>query len=72
MHPLLIALGPAFKKNFTSDKVINQIDLYPLMCNVLKIEANPNRGDMSGVAHLLDDEEEEEQHKYTILTCKLF
>ncbi|XP_075454650.1 ectonucleotide pyrophosphatase/phosphodiesterase family member 5 [Ascaphus truei] len=67
MHPLLIASGPAFKKNFTRD-AMNSTDLYPLLCHLLDITPLPNNGSLGNVMDLLassplpnpkDDEKQE-------------
>ena len=52
MWPIFFARGPAFKKGYHS-KMFNSIDLYPLMCKLLKIKANPNNGSYSAVEPLL-------------------
>ena len=52
MWPIFFARGPAFKKGYHS-KTFNSVDLYPLMCKLLKIEANPNNGSYSAVKPLL-------------------
>ena len=36
VHPFFIASGPAFKKNHKSPP-INMVDIYSLMCHVLKV-----------------------------------
>ncbi|XP_005998877.1 ectonucleotide pyrophosphatase/phosphodiesterase family member 5 [Latimeria chalumnae] len=52
MHPLFIAHGPAFKKNF-SRKSMNSVDLYPLMCHILGISPMPSNGSLGNVQELL-------------------
>lgn len=52
MWPIFLARGPAFKEGFHS-KVINSVDLYPLMCKLLRIKPNPNNGSYSAVEPLL-------------------
>jgi predicted AlkP superfamily pyrophosphatase or phosphodiesterase len=52
MWPIFFARGPAFKKGYHS-KTFNSVDLYPLMCKLLKIKANPNNGSYSAVEPLL-------------------
>ena len=71
MHPFFIAAGPAFKKNYTSNKLIHQIDLYELMCHILKMEPNPNDGDFGRIQHLLASEDETLTEEYmTLITCE--
>ena len=52
MHPLFIAHGPAFKKNYKT-KVFNNVDIYPLMCSVLGIEPALNNGSIYNVEQML-------------------
>ncbi|XP_029451928.1 ectonucleotide pyrophosphatase/phosphodiesterase family member 5 [Rhinatrema bivittatum] len=52
MHPLLLAHGPAFKRNVTKE-AMNSVDLYPLLCHLLDIQALPNNGSLSHVQDLL-------------------
>ena len=52
MWPIFFARGPAFKQGYHS-KSFNSVDLYPLMCKLLKIKANPNNGSYSAVEPLL-------------------
>lgn len=54
MWPIFYARGPAFKKGYHS-KTFNSVDLYPLMCKLLNIDANPNNGSYSAVKPLLLD-----------------
>ncbi len=44
MHTIFYATGPSFKKNTTIEK-FNNVDIYNLMCKVLKIQPSPNDGD---------------------------
>ncbi len=41
MHGILVASGPAFKKKFAAGPLKN-IDVYPLLCKLLNISANPS------------------------------
>ena len=52
MWPIFFARGPAFKQGYYSES-FDSIDLYPLMCKLLKIEANPTNGSYSAVEPLL-------------------
>ncbi|XP_053317219.1 ectonucleotide pyrophosphatase/phosphodiesterase family member 5 [Spea bombifrons] len=52
MYPLLIASGPAFKKNFTQD-ALNSTDVYPLLCHLLDIKPLPNNGSLTNAMDLL-------------------
>ncbi|XP_020366912.1 ectonucleotide pyrophosphatase/phosphodiesterase family member 5 [Rhincodon typus] len=52
MQPLLIAHGPAFKKNFTKE-TMDIVDLYPLICHLLGIDPMSNNGTLNNVQELL-------------------
>jgi len=39
MHGIFYAMGPAFKKGYRTGTLRN-IDIYPLICKILKIEPN--------------------------------
>jgi len=67
MHPFLIATGPAFKKNYTAYHLVQQVDLYEMMCHILGIEPNPNDGDLLRIEDLLETDEDEDEGGYTIL-----
>ncbi|XP_058162806.1 ectonucleotide pyrophosphatase/phosphodiesterase family member 5 [Dasypus novemcinctus] len=53
MHPIFLAHGPAFRKNFTKE-AMNSTDLYPLLCYLLNITAMPNNGSFRNVQELLN------------------
>lgn len=52
MHPIFLAHGPAFRKNFTK-AAMNSTDLYPLLCHLLNITALPHNGSLDHVQDLL-------------------
>lgn len=52
MHPIFLAHGPAFRKNFTRE-AMNSTDLYPLLCHLLNIPAMPHNGSLRNVQDLL-------------------
>lgn len=52
MHPFFIAMGPSFKKGYTIDTFDN-VDIYPLMCEILGIKPAPNNGSLQNVQSLL-------------------
>ncbi|KAM8777586.1 ectonucleotide pyrophosphatase/phosphodiesterase family member 5 [Rhynchonycteris naso] len=52
MHPIFVAHGPAFRKNFTKE-AMNSTDLYPLLCHLLGIPAMPHNGSLQNVQDLL-------------------
>nr|XP_002746650.2 ectonucleotide pyrophosphatase/phosphodiesterase family member 5 [Callithrix jacchus]XP_008992776.2 ectonucleotide pyrophosphatase/phosphodiesterase family member 5 [Callithrix jacchus] len=53
MHPIFLAHGPAFRKNF-SKEAMNSTDLYPLLCHLLNITAMPHNGSFWNVQDLLN------------------
>lgn len=69
MHPFFIARGPAFKKNFVSLKQFNSVDVYPMMCKILDMEAGPHDGDLSNIEHILS-EEHDHSSLVTLITCE--
>ncbi|XP_036270993.1 ectonucleotide pyrophosphatase/phosphodiesterase family member 5 [Pipistrellus kuhlii] len=52
MHPIFLAHGPAFRKNFTKE-AMSSTDLYPLLCHLLSIPAMPHNGSLRRVQDLL-------------------
>jgi len=66
MHPIFIGHGPAFKHGYKSASFDN-VDIYPLMCALLNIEAPHNDGNMDHVKHLLV---KLDNSSVTLLTCK--
>lgn len=52
MHPIFLAHGPAFRKNFTKE-AMNSTDLYSLLCHLLNITALPHNGSFWNVQDLL-------------------
>ena len=53
MQAYLVAHGPAFKKGYVipENAVFNNLDVYPLLCHLLGIQARPNNGTLE---HSLD------------------
>ncbi|XP_068534910.1 ectonucleotide pyrophosphatase/phosphodiesterase family member 5 [Anas acuta] len=52
MHPIFLAVGPAFRKNVTRE-AMNSTDLYPLLCHLLGITPLPNNGSFNNVKDIL-------------------
>ena len=52
MHPIFIAMGPAFKKG-VKVKQFNNVDIYPLMCHVLEIEPSKHDGSLDNIKDVL-------------------
>ena len=53
MHPIFIARGASFKRNFSTNSLIKNVDLFPLMAHLLKLPPPPSDGDLSRVLPLL-------------------
>ncbi len=52
MHAIFYGLGPLFKKNY-SQATFPNVSLYPLMCEILDLEAAPNDGSLEDVEGML-------------------
>jgi hypothetical protein len=52
MHPFFIAHGPLFKRKFIGDPFDN-VDLFPLVCKMMRIKVPPNNGTYANVKSLL-------------------
>lgn len=52
MHPVFLAHGPAFRKNFTQE-AMSSTDLYPLLCHLLNITGMSHNGSFRNVQDLL-------------------
>lgn len=61
MHPFFIAMGPNFKVG-ASVQMFHMVDIYPLMCQILRVPDAPNNGSLQTVGKLL------RKHKGTIDT----
>ena len=66
MHPFFLAMGPAFKTG-ASVETFNNVDIYPLMCHILKLKPAPNNGSLDNVRALL---REESVSGSTFIICK--
>ena len=53
MWPFFVARGPAFKKNHQHAGGVEQVDIYPLMCELLQNRCEPHDGDLRRVQDLL-------------------
>ncbi|KAJ8314887.1 hypothetical protein KUTeg_007037 [Tegillarca granosa] len=70
VRPFFIASGPAFKKGLISNP-FHMVDIYSLMCHILKVKPAPNNGSLENVMHLLVHEPEKTQlFQTTTITCK--
>ena len=55
MHPIFIARGPAFKKNYVAEP-FETVNIYSLLCHLLQIDAHQNNGSLDAVKHILSDD----------------
>jgi len=52
MHTIFFGTGPVFRVNYTQPTFPN-VSLYPLMCEILRLEAAPNDGSLKDVEGML-------------------
>jgi len=52
MDAIFYAYGPAFKKNYSHPR-FNNVDIYNIMCKILKLDAAQNDGDFDNVKGML-------------------
>lgn len=52
MHPFLAAAGPSFRHGYRM-KNLQSVDVYPLMCHLLSVPAQPNNGTLDQARCLL-------------------
>ena len=57
MHPIFIARGASFKRYFSTDSLVKNVDLFPLMAHLLKLPPPLSDGDLSRVLPLLSSSE---------------
>lgn len=57
MHPIFLAVGPAFKKGYVS-KPFESVNIYELMCNILQVKPAPNNGSLDNIRNLLADDDD--------------
>ncbi|XP_050405716.2 ectonucleotide pyrophosphatase/phosphodiesterase family member 5 [Patella vulgata] len=53
MKPLFLAHGPNFKANYNQESIEN-VDIYPLICKLLGVNAAPNNGSLSNTEDMLE------------------
>jgi ectonucleotide pyrophosphatase/phosphodiesterase family protein 5 len=71
MHPIFIAHGPAFKKNYKA-KPFDTVDIYPLLCHLLDLEPRVHDGSLDAVKHILSDDDNLDITMWTFLLVVLF
>ena len=56
MHPVFVARGPAFKRNYSTGSLkIHSADVYSLMCFLLNLKPAENNGTLDNIKNLLDE-----------------
>ncbi|KAM9835796.1 bis(5'-adenosyl)-triphosphatase enpp4 [Aulostomus maculatus] len=55
MHPFFAAVGPSFHQGYRMSS-LQTVDIYPLMCHLLAVPAQPNNGSLSQARCLLAGE----------------
>ena len=55
MNPAFYGFGPVFKSEYRKN-VIHMVDLYSVMCHILKLKARKNDGDFNRIQDILKDD----------------
>ena len=55
MEGLFIAFGTPFKNQYYSIRPVNLIDIYSLLCKLVKIDSRPHNGSFENIKHILND-----------------
>ncbi|KAI1304654.1 Ectonucleotide pyrophosphatase/phosphodiesterase family member 5 [Halotydeus destructor] len=53
MRPLFFAMGPGFKKNHKMADTFELVNIYPMACHLMGIEASPNNGSFELFSQIL-------------------
>lgn len=56
MRPLFMAAGPDFKKGYSFSEPFANVDVFPLLCRILRLAAPPSNGSYQDVSHLMRHE----------------
>ena len=56
MRGIFLASGTRFKKNYSSDQHIENIDVYPLLCEILAVDCPTRNGSIHRVRRFLKNE----------------
>jgi hypothetical protein len=51
MHSIFYAEGPAFRNGYKIDH-LNNVDIYDIICHILKLKPAPNDGDENRIVPL--------------------
>ena len=53
MHAVLLMKGPRINNSAALTEPVDNVNLYPMFCSLLKITCAPNNGTLTSVEHLL-------------------
>ena len=53
MHAVLLMKGPRINNSAVMTEPVDNVNLYPMFCSLLKITCAPNNGTMAAVQQLL-------------------
>ena len=53
MHAVLLMKGPRINNSAVLTEPLDNVNLYPMFCSLLKITCAPNNGTLASVKHLL-------------------
>jgi hypothetical protein len=59
MNPYFMAIGPIFKNNGTVEAPFDNIDIFPLVCQIMGLQTPGHNGTISNVLPLLANKPEE-------------
>lgn len=69
MRPLFMAAGPDFKKDYSFSEPFPNVDIFPLLCRILRLAAPPSNGSYEDVSHLMRHEIPEVTNS-ALATCR--
>ncbi|KAJ8026888.1 Bis(5'-adenosyl)-triphosphatase enpp4 [Holothuria leucospilota] len=61
MWPFFVARGPAFNRGLKNAKPFHTVDIYSLMCHVMRLDPAPHNGSLENVKHLFANQEHGEK-----------
>lgn len=65
---IFYARGPSFKEGFYDNGTLRAIDLYPLLCHLVRIDPLPNNGSLDNMMQLLKTNKIDDRKKSTHIT----
>jgi len=66
MHPIFYGFGPAFRQNILA-KPFRNVDIYPLMSYILRLNQRVTNGSLDNVKHILIDFSDDNFSKFIVL-----